>query len=229
MRHVVRDDGVVTIVFGHGEPEVWQRLLRSIERAGLVMTGSWPANTESGGQQGKANIETTLTMACRPAPADRPVRPQGRRRGRDQSRDQDCATPTGNAGDSRPQTCLWPPPAPPWRSSVATARSLTPAANPVDIHTFLPLARAAVQDAMAVEIDHQPLESFDARTRFALWWVRLYGRQAQAKSELRWQTLASCLDLAQVRDLVRDASSGVQFVSAADIPSQSTPNRRRST
>ena len=53
--------------------------------------------------------------------------------------------------------------------------------EPVDIYTFLPLARAAVQEAMAVEIDHQPLDTFDARTRFALWWVRLYGRQAQAK------------------------------------------------
>ena len=26
MHRVVVDDGVVTIVFGHGEPEVWQRL-----------------------------------------------------------------------------------------------------------------------------------------------------------------------------------------------------------
>ena len=66
--------------------------------------------------------------------------------------------------------------------------------EPVDIHTFLPLARAAVQEAMAVEIDHHPLETFDARTRFALWWVRLYGRQVQAKSELRWQALASSMD-----------------------------------
>ena len=34
MRRVVRDDGVVTIVFGHGEPEVWQRLLTAIDRPG---------------------------------------------------------------------------------------------------------------------------------------------------------------------------------------------------
>ena len=89
--------------------------------------------------------------------------------------------------------------------------------NPVDIYTFLPLARAAVQDAMAVEINHQPLEAFDARTRFALWWVRLYGRQVQPKSELRWQTLASALEIGQIRDLVRDAGSGVQFVSATQF------------
>ena len=62
---------------------------------------------------------------------------------------------------------------------------------------------------MAVEVDHHPLEAFDARTRFALWWARLYGRQVQAKSELRWQALASSLDIDAVRDLVRDADKGV--------------------
>ena len=61
-----------------------------------------------------------------------------------------------------------------------------------------------MQEAMAVEIDHHPLETFDARTRFALWWVRLYGRQIQAKSELRWQALASSMDFADLRDLVPD-------------------------
>lgn len=84
----------------------------------------------------------------------------------------------------------------------------------VDIHTFLPLARSAVQEAMAVEVDHHPLETFDARTRFALWWVRLYGRQVQAKSELRWQALASSLDIADVRDLVPDSGKGVRFTYA---------------
>ena len=71
MRKVVRDDGVVTIVFGHGEPEVATPFAPDGPR-GLVMTASRPANTESGGQQGKANIETTLTMACRPAPGSAP-------------------------------------------------------------------------------------------------------------------------------------------------------------
>jgi hypothetical protein len=69
---------------------------------------------------------------------------------------------------------------------------------------------------MAVEISHQPLDTFDARTRFALWWINLYGRQAQAKSELRWQTLASSLDLASIRDLIPDADKGVRFVTSRD-------------
>jgi putative DNA methylase len=215
MRRAVRDDGVVTIVFGHGEPEVWQRLLRSIERAGLVMTGSWPANTESGGQQGKANIETTLTMACRPAPGNRP---SGRKGAVDSEIKAEIKRryPDWERWGLAPADMLMAAAGPAMEVVGRYSEVLDARGNPVDIYTFLPLARASVQDAMAVEINHQPLESFDARTRFALWWVRLYGRQVQAKSELRWQALAAGLDLAQVRDLVRDSGSGVQFVSAAE-------------
>jgi putative DNA methylase len=215
MRQVVRDDGVVTIVFGHGEPEVWQRLLHSIERAGLVMTGSWPANTESGGQQGKANIETTLTMACRPARAGRPAGRKGaveaeikaeiRRR-----------YPDWERWGLAPADMLMAAAGPAMEVVGRYSEVLDAKGEPVDIYTFLPLARAAVQEAMAVQINHQPLAAFDARTRFALWWVRLYGRQVQAKSELRWQALASSLDLASVRSLVGDADKGVRFITSRE-------------
>ena len=64
-------DGVVTIVFGHNDPDVWRGLLHIITDAGLVLTGTWPALTEKGGGAGSANIVTTMTLACRAAPADR--------------------------------------------------------------------------------------------------------------------------------------------------------------
>jgi hypothetical protein len=70
---------------------------------------------------------------------------------------------------------------------------------------------------MAVEINHQPLETFDARTRFGLWWVRLYGRQPQSKSELRWQALAASLDIAAIRDLIPGADKGVRFITAREF------------
>ena len=201
MRRVVADDGVVTIVFGHGEPEVWQRLLAAIDAAGLVLTGAWPAKTEAGGKVGFSNIVSTLTMACRPAPVDRPL-------GRKGSVEYEIRE------EIRRRYPDWE------RWGLAPADMLMAAAGPamevvgrygevrdsrgerVDIHTFLPLARAAVQEVMAVEIDHRPLEAFDARTRFALWWVRLYEREPQPKSELRWQALASSLDMDHVKDLV---------------------------
>lgn len=75
-----------------------------------------------------------------------------------------------------------------------------------------------------MEIDHHPLETFDARTRFALWWVRLFGRQEAAKSELRWQALASSLDLTEVRDLVPDTTRGCSFVEAQKFTRHSSPD-----
>jgi adenine-specific DNA methylase len=213
MRRVVRSDGVVTIVFGHGEPEVWKRLLESISHAGLVMTASWPANTESGGQQGKANIETTLTMACRPAPSNR-------RSGRKGAVEAEIKAevreryPEWERWGLAPADMLMAAAGPAMEVVGRYESVLDATGEPVGIHTFLPLARAAVQDAMAVEVDHHPLETFDARTRFALWWVRLYGRQTQAKSELRWQALASSMEIADVRDLIPDADKGVAFTTA---------------
>lgn len=215
MRRVVADDGVVTVVFGHGEPEVWQRLLRSIEQAGLVMTGSWPANTESGGMQGKANIRTTLTMACRPAPVDR----QPGRKGVVEAEikaEIKLRYPDWERGGLAPADMLMAAAGPAMEVVGRYSEVLDSRGEPVGIHTFLPLARAAVQEAMAVEIDHRPLESFDARTRFALWWIRLYGRQPQAKSELRWQALASSLEFDAVRDLVV-GDRAVTFVAASDF------------
>lgn len=209
-QRVVRADGVVTIVFGHGDPEVWQRLLTAIEDAGLVLTGAWPAKTEQGGKAGFSNIVTTLTMACRPAPIDRPVGRKG-------------AVESAVRDEIQRRYSDWE------RTGLAPADMLMAAAGPamevvgrykevldvkgelVGIHTFLPLARAAVQQAMAVEVDHHPLETFDARTRFALWWIQLYGRQLQAKSELRWQALAASLELTDLRDLVPDSGKGVCF------------------
>lgn len=210
MRRVVRDDGVVTIVFGHGDPEVWKRLLAAIDHAGLVMTGSWPANTEAGGQQGKANIETTLTMACRPAPSQRP---EGRKAAVEAEIKAEIKRryPDWERWGLAPTDMLMAASGPAMEIVGRYSVILDARAEPVDIAKFLPLARAAVQEAMAIEVDHHPLETFDARTRFALWWVRVYGRAVVAKSELRWQALAASMNVIDVRDLVPDSEKGCQL------------------
>ena len=216
MCRVVRSSGVVTIVFGHGDPVVWQRLLSAIDSAGLIMTGSWPANTESGGSQGKANIETTLTMACRPAP-------EGRVPGRKGAVESEIRAeikrryPDWKRWGLAPADMLMAAAGPAMEVVGRYSQVLDAKAVPVDIFDFLPLARSATQEAMAVEVNHQPLETFDARTRFGLWWVRLYGRQLQSKGELRWQTLAASLDVDTVKDLIRDADKGIRFVFSSEF------------
>ena len=220
MRRAVSQGGVVTIVFGSGDPEVWQRLLTALKRADLVMTGSWPASTEAGSHQGKANIETTLTMACRPAPP-------GRQPGRKGAVEAEITAevrrryPDWERWGLAPADMLMAAAGPAMEIVGRYTEVLDSRGEPVGIHTFLPLARAAVQQAMAVEIDHRPLDSFDARTRFALWWARLYGRQAQAKSELRWQALASSIHLDAVRDLV-EGDKGVALVTSTNFKAKVT-------
>lgn len=222
MRRVVRDDGVVTIVFGHGDPEVWQRLLGAITGAGLVMTGSWPANTEAGGQQGKANITTTLTMSCRPAELDRA---EGRKAQVEAEVKAEVASRIDlwEVSGLAPTDMLMASAGPAMEVVGRYSQVLDITGDPVDAADFLVVARRAVRESAKVEIDHQPLDTFDARSRFALWWVKLFGRSETAKSELRWQTLADDLDLSAVRDLVPDTSKGVVFTSASRTHVAITP------
>jgi len=222
-QRVVSADGVVTIVFGHGEPEVWQRLLAAIENANLVLTAAWPAKTEQGGKAGFSNIVTTLTMACRPAPdgrlpgrkgaVDNLIRGEIKRR-----------YPDWERWGLAPADMLMAAAGPAMEVVGRYSQVLDAKGDRVDIHTFLPLARAAVQEAMAVEVDNHPLDSFDKRTRFALWWVRLYGRQIQARSELRWQALASSMDSDAVRDLITPADKGVALTTSSHFKTRITPD-----
>ena len=122
------------------------------------------------------------------------------------------------------RTCSWRPPAPRWRSSAATAKSST-AWESRSSRSLPDHGPAGCRRRRPLEIENHPLETFDARTRFALWWVRLYGRQVAAKSELRWQALAADLT-SEVRDLVPDADKGVpprscQGLQGADVISLS--------
>jgi putative DNA methylase len=206
-RRVVREDGVVTIVFGHGDPVVWHRLLGAVTAGGLCLTGSWPARTEAGGKAGSANIVTTLTLACRPAPAGRPI-------GRASDVDDEVRR------EVRSRVPMWE------AAGLALPDQLMASAGPamevvgrysevrnikrvaIDPARYLVLARRVVEETAAIRIEDLPLETFDARTRFALFWARLFGRGVAAKSEARWQALASDLALTDLDGLLREADRG---------------------
>ena len=80
--------------------------------------------------------------------------------------------------------------------------------EPIDTTRYLVLARRAVEEAAAIKIDDLPLETFDAHTRFALFWVRLYGRGLAPKSEARWQAMVSDIALPEINDILRDGDGG---------------------
>jgi len=214
-RRVTAEDGVVTIVFGHGEPEVWHRLLAAVTSAGLVLTGSWPARTEAGGQQGKANIVTTLTMACRRAPLSRP---KGRANlvAAEVRSEVTSRIPLWDAAGLAPADQLMASAGPAMEIVGRYEQVLDHLGEPVEPSRYLVVARKAVIDATSVPIENLPLDTFDARTRFALSWVRLYRRAVAAKSEARWQALAADLTMDDLKGVLSEADKGVRLAPAKD-------------
>lgn len=220
-RTVVRG-GVVTIMFGHDDPDVWQQLLVTISAAGLVLTGSWPARTESGSQMGKVNIETTLTLACRPAFEDRPV---GRMVEVDAEvrREIESRVPLWEeAGLALPDQRMAAY-GPAMEVVGRYSRVLDKTGVPVDLTRYLPLARRMVQEVAAIRIDGLPLESFDVRSMFALSWARQNRRSPAPGSELRWERLTHHLDESATGGLVVKDGKGFRLAYASESDPQATP------
>jgi len=214
-RRVVKPDGVVTIVFGHGDPDVWHRLLTAIDAAKLVLTGSWPARTEKGGKAGYSNITTTLTLACRPAPEER-------ERGRVAEVDAEVRrviaerVPLWDAAGLALTDQLMAAAGPAMEVVGRYSVILDKRGEPVTLDRYLPLARRAVEEAADIKIDALPLGTFDPRTRFGLFWARLYGRAVTAGSEARWQRLASDLAEADTQGILTTVSNGVRLATAEE-------------
>ncbi len=219
-RSVLRDDGAMTLVFGHGDPEAWRLLLSALTEAGFVVTGSWPARTEEGAGAGAANIVVTITIACRPAPSDRPdglqamvdleVEREIRNRVATWERDGLALTDQLMAAYGPAMEVLG-----------RYEHVLRPDGTLVEIDRYLSLARRTVQDAAAIKVDGLPLETFDARTRFALFWARLYGRQLAPKSEAVFQAMASNQRLEDVRrDILEENTKGYRLADFGEFSTE---------
>ena len=64
-------DSLIVIVFAHKNPDAWETLTTAIIQAGLVITASWPIDTELQGglKLNRAALATSLWMVCRKRPA----------------------------------------------------------------------------------------------------------------------------------------------------------------
>ena len=60
-------DSLIVIVFAHKNPDAWETLTTAIIQAGLVITASWPIDTELQGglKLNRAALATSLWMVCR--------------------------------------------------------------------------------------------------------------------------------------------------------------------
>jgi len=70
MNRVLRPDGILTLVFAHTAVEAWERLLRGLRTAGLVVTTSWPMRSEREARstaQISAVLASSVVLVCRKA------------------------------------------------------------------------------------------------------------------------------------------------------------------
>jgi adenine-specific DNA methylase len=73
MARVVKNDGMVAIVFAHTDVEAWERLLRALRTANLVVTTSWPMRSEREARstaQISAVLSSSVVLVCRPHRAE---------------------------------------------------------------------------------------------------------------------------------------------------------------
>ncbi len=70
-RRILRDDGVLTVMFTHKKQEAWEALFASLVKAGFKITATWPVKTESEHSlhQAKKNAaQSTVILVARKRP-----------------------------------------------------------------------------------------------------------------------------------------------------------------
>ena len=219
IRRVLRPDGTLVVVFGHSDPDAWVRLIKALQDAGFVVTSTWPARTESA-NTGVASIRVTVTIGCRIAPANRPVATAAQvdREVADVIRQR--VAQWGREGLSFGDQVMAAY-GPAMEVYGRYSRILQPDAgeSQAPIERYISAASAAVRDAVAMRIDTMPLDTFDPLTRFAVFWMRLYGRSVVNKSEARFLAQADNLRLDSVRDgLLLESKAGYRLT--LDSPSR---------
>ena len=66
------DEGRLVIVFANKQPDAWETLVSALIRAGFVVTGSWPIQTEMQNRQrslSSAALSSSIWLVCRKRPA----------------------------------------------------------------------------------------------------------------------------------------------------------------
>lgn len=68
-RNEVRPSGIAVVVFAHASTEGWESLLSALLRAGWIITGSWPIDTEREGRMlasRQRSLASSVHLVCRP-------------------------------------------------------------------------------------------------------------------------------------------------------------------
>jgi adenine-specific DNA methylase len=196
-RRVLRPDGHLTVIFGHSDPQAWKRLLGALTDSGFVVTSSWPSRTETA-VTGVATISVTVSIGARIAPPGRPIGIAAQVDAEVISEVKDRCRQWDADGLALEDQLM---------ASYGAAlqvvgrysKVITPTGDLMALGHYMTLARRAVRDAVALRLDEQPLETFDAHTRLAVFWQELYGRNVVPKGEARFFAQSDELRLEDLR------------------------------
>jgi len=219
-RRVLKADGHLVVVFGHSDPDAWRRLLGALQAADFVVTAAWPSRTESA-NTGVASIKVTVTIGCKVAPTKRPL-------GMASDVDREVVEAVTervrqwDADGLALEDELMASYGPAMEVYGRYSRVINPDGSDADLDRYLTIARRAVRDAMRLRVDELPLETFDAITRFAVFWLRAKGRAEVPKGEARFFAQADELRLADLRDrILWESEAGFRL--RLDNPGPVTP------
>jgi putative DNA methylase len=199
-KRVLKPSGHLVVVFGHSDPAAWRRLLGALQTAGFVVTSAWPSRTESS-STGVASIKVTITIGCRVARVRRQlgVAAQVDREVADAVTER---VRQWDADNLALEDQLMASYGPAMEVYGRYSRVLNPNGTDAGLDRYLNIARRTVRDAMRLRIDELPLETFDATTRFAVFWLRAKGRAEVPKGEARFFAQADELRLDDLRDRI---------------------------
>ena len=71
----LQENGRLVVVFANKQPDAWETLVAALIRAGFVVDGSWPIQTEMGNRTrsiGSAALSSSVWLVCRKRPPRRP-------------------------------------------------------------------------------------------------------------------------------------------------------------
>jgi len=205
-RRVLKAEGHLVVVFGHSDPDAWRRLLGALHTAGFIVTAAWPSRTESA-NTGVASIRVTVTIGCRVAPKQRQlgVAAQVDREVTDAVTER---VSQWDADGFALEDQLMASYGPAMEVYGCYSQVINPDGSDADLDRYLNIARRAVRDAMRLRVDELPLETFDAVTRFAVFWLRAKGRAEVPKGEARFFAQADELWLDDLRGSILTESAG---------------------
>ena len=219
-RRCLKPDGIVTILFGHDSPEVWDRMVKILGNASLVLTSVWPVHTERGSQMGKGNMEATLTLTCRPAPVDRPIgqyrQVEEKIRSALQRKVLEWQTEGMSTSDIRVAAYA---PALAFAGRYQSVCRLS--GEEVETSAWLDLARRIATEQATQHVE----EEFDDRTRMLLDWLSEgYGRSPQTTGERRRKAFAHNLDANSLGDLLPATAASCRLPFASELNLTARPD-----